>query len=119
MTSDDFTKSMLVLTIWRLAGGDSLDCMLAVGCCLGNRVKAEKKPWLEIIGNEMVPGSVPDTRHPEFLKLLQSIDTIYEGRARDASNGGTCFCVLGAAGAPVNMTLCCRVGRWSFFKMVG
>jgi hypothetical protein len=116
MTSDEFTKSMLVLIVWRIAGGDGLDSMLAIACTLANRVKAEKKPWLEIIGNEMVPGSMPDTREPSFLRLLQSLDAIYEGRARDASNGAIKWADLAAESAPDGLSLCCRVGRWSFFK---
>jgi len=116
MTSDEFTKSMIVLTLWRLAGADGLDCMLAIACMLANRVKLEKKSWMGVLADDLLPSPLPDTRNPVFLKLLQSVDTIYEGKARDASNGATKWADLTAEPAPVGLSLCCRVGRWSFFR---
>jgi hypothetical protein len=116
MTAAEFEKSLICLTVWRLAGTDGLDCMLAVGCCLANRVKLEKLSWLAVVEEATIPGSFPDSREPLFVKLLQSIDLIYEGKAKDASNGGIKWADLSQEPAPAGLSLCCRVGRMSFFR---
>jgi hypothetical protein len=98
MTTDDFIKSIIALALWREDRGGGLDGMIAVGCCLANRVKDWKQSWQQVLEGKNQLSSMtvkgdpetivyPDTRDPLFIKLLAAINDIYGGRQKDLTNG--------------------------------
>jgi len=137
MVVEDFEKGILALLCWREARGEGIDGMLAVACVVANRVRAWKKSWCEVIdahdqfSSMTVKGDsqtivYPDVRDPLFLRLIQALDAIYEGRSKDVTNGALYYGDLQDVtsdwfkvhilGDPSAHPLCARIGRHSFFR---
>jgi hypothetical protein len=85
MTVDDVQKGLLAITAWRAAGHISFPACVAVLFCLRNRLEANgDNDWMRAIGESV------DARDPEFLKILEVVDSIYDGtRADSLSNNAT------------------------------
>jgi hypothetical protein len=94
MTSEQYIKAQLAALAWREGyeqGG--VNNSLAVAFVIKNRVRAGWGEWLELIQrhetwsaynhNELDHKSHPDPREPDFQRLLQQIDGIYDGSLQD------------------------------------
>jgi hypothetical protein len=92
---DDFLKGQLVLQGWRYGqeyGGHLGPCLIM--SCLANRQRLGWGSWLDIIDNipkysaELIqPIGTPSVWEPNFTRLLQEVDAIYDG-TKDYAKGG-------------------------------
>lgn len=97
LRQDDYIKGRLVEMAYRF--------MVSYGCghlggqmimsTLANRVRCGWGTWLDTLERvpqymaekELPPVGQPNIWAPEFVKLLQTVDGIYEGSAQDLSKG--------------------------------
>jgi hypothetical protein len=91
MISEDFTKSLLAMTVWQY-NQHGLDVMLGVAHALRNRAVAPG--WSAVLQSEMKLTHWPHANDPLFTRLLQALDGIYAGRVPDPTNGGKFFAIL-------------------------
>jgi hypothetical protein len=92
MVSDNYVKSQLISVAWDAASHISFPAMAAVMFCIKNRVDANGDgDWLKVISaisKEKTPAV--DVRDPDFQKVLEVVDHIYDGSKVDRwTNGGT------------------------------
>lgn len=102
---DQFIKSQLAIEAWRHGqryGGSQ--CMLMVAHVIANRYRAGWGEWLDIIARIPVfsarnldeqPGGQPSLGDPNFVKLLQEIDGIFDGSRQDMTRGALYWADLG------------------------
>jgi len=95
---DDFVKSLLILECWRQGkdfGNHQIPLMI-MGC-LANRQRLGWGSFLDILkgipkfaATLIQPNrdQVPDIWEPNFIKLLQGIDGVYDGSVPDPALGG-------------------------------
>lgn len=124
MTGDTYLKAQLARIAWEDGHQDGLNGMLAIALALRNRVAAEGLNWQQIIQNvvayrEDVMGDrritiVPDVREPNFQKLLQHIDSVFEGTMEDYLVSGACW--YGYLGHLHYGERCATVGSLTFYK---
>jgi hypothetical protein len=98
LRQDDFCKTQLVMMGWRFgqsySGGHLAGQM--VMHALANRVRCGWGAWLQVIENvptfmaenEMPPLKFPSIWEPMFVKLLHTVDGIYDGSVPDLTHGG-------------------------------
>jgi hypothetical protein len=101
LKQDDYIKGRLVEMGWRFgqsyqgAGGHIAGQM--VMSALANRVKLGWGSWLQTIDripqymaeNELPPLIHPPIFEPTFVRLLQTVDGIFDGSTPDMSKGAT------------------------------
>lgn len=96
LKQDDFIKGQLVSMGWRFGkpyGGYKAGQL--VMHTLANRVRVGWGNWLQVIDNvpkfmaenELPPLSFPPLWEPGFVKLLHSVDGIFDGSLPDESTG--------------------------------
>ena len=85
MVADDFIKAKLVEVAWKRAGHISFPACAAVMFCVRNLLeKNGDQNWLRALGE------VTDPRDPEFQKLLELVDSVFDGSKPDnITNGAT------------------------------
>lgn len=94
MTSDSYIRAQLASLAWREGheqGG--INNSLAVAFVIKNRVRSGWGEWLEQIqrhalwssrnGDEIDSTTHPDPREPDFQRLLQEIDGVFDGSLVD------------------------------------
>lgn len=97
LKQDDYIKGRIVEMAWRFGtsyGGGHMAGQLVMHT-LSNRVRVGWGSWLQILDNvpkfmaenELPPLVHPNVWSPEFVKLLQTVDGVYEGSAVDLSKG--------------------------------
>ena len=98
LRQDDFCKTQLVMMGWRFgqsyAGGHLAGQM--VMHALANRVRCGWGAYLQVIEcvptfmaeNELPPLKFPSIWEPVFVKLLHTVDGIYDGSVPDLTHGG-------------------------------
>ena len=78
--------------------------MLMVAHCLGNRYRAGWGEWLQVVDRipsfsarnvDEQPTGMPALMDPNFLKLLQEIDGIYDASREDMTHGSLYWADLG------------------------
>ena len=95
---DDMQKAVLVLTAWRYAKiygqQGHLTAELIMGC-IANRVKAGHGTWLEVIeriplyaAENEIPAGFPQVWDPAFMKLLHSVEGLYDGSVPNPAKEG-------------------------------
>lgn len=98
LRQDDFVRSLLVLECWRQGkdfGNHQIPTIIAG--CLANRVRLGWGSFLEVL--QKVPKFAATIEQPNrdvfpniwdgaFIKLLQSVDGIYDGSIADPAMGG-------------------------------
>ena len=98
LRQDDWVKSLLVLEAWRQGQGfgNHQIPMIILGC-LANRQKLGWGTYLDILKGvskfsatlELPNRDVfPDVWEPSFVKLLHSVDAVYDGSIGDPAMGG-------------------------------
>jgi spore germination cell wall hydrolase CwlJ-like protein len=98
VTSDDFSKAMLALVLWREARNQSREGIRAVGHVIRNRVNAGWGDWIQVITakNQFTsishPGDPQLTLYPRsgdaaYLTILSLVDGIYDGSDADLTSG--------------------------------
>jgi hypothetical protein len=108
--SQDYEKGIVALTCWREMRGELAPGMISVAQVLYNRAKAgwhnssmyENAIATNQFSSMTIKGDAntvqfPDSREPEFVKLLQFVDGLYsEGGAFpvDLTNGALYYAVL-------------------------
>lgn len=97
LKQDDYIKGKLVEIAWRFGqsytGGHIAGQMIMH--TLANRVRVGWGNWLQMIDRVpafMAENEVPPLVHPpvwqaEFIKLLQTVDGVFDGSIPDLSNG--------------------------------
>ena len=117
MIGADFIKACAAAYAWREGHKNGFNGMLGVLFTLRNRSGANSD-WLTPIGEQTNPGSYPDIREPEFQRLLQWVDAVYDGTAEDKiTNGATCFFDhTWEEKPPNNVERCATVGTLTFYK---
>lgn len=110
LRQDDFCKTQLVMMGWRFgqsyAGGHLAGQM--VMHALANRVRCGWGAWLQVIEcvptfmaeNELPPLKFPSIWEPVFVKLLHTVDGIYDGSVPDLTHGGLYWGDLGRIERP-------------------
>lgn len=104
LKQDDFNKTHLVTTGWRFGltyGGGVIPGQYVMQT-LANRVRAGWGSWLDVIErvplymaeNELPPIKFPSVWEPTFVKLLLSVDAVYDGSFPDGTKGALYFCDL-------------------------
>lgn len=98
LTQDNYVKAKLVELGWRYgqmySGGHIAGQMIIHALC--NRTRCGWGSPLQVIDNvpkfmaenEMPPLVHPSVWQPEFVKLLHSVDGIFDGSAQDLTHGG-------------------------------
>jgi len=117
MTTKDFEKSILALTLWQ-HHDKGMDVMIALGNTLFNQTKVWNKSWAQVLGG-MTPTQYPDVRDPLFQHLLRKVDDIHGGGAQDLSNGALYFADpedLATISKQQIITVCARVGGYTFYR---
>lgn len=98
LTQDNYIKAKLVETGWRYAqfyGGGHLAGQIVMGC-IANRVRAGWGSWLQMLDgldqfaaeNTIPPLKHPSVWEPSFIKLLHTVDGIFDQSIQDLSKGG-------------------------------
>jgi hypothetical protein len=95
MTVDEINKAVLALTAWNVAGKVSYPACVAALFVVRNILeKNADNDWLRAC-DEAWGGGVyeyPDTRNPEFLKIVEVVDSVYENiRVDNLSNNALYF----------------------------
>jgi hypothetical protein len=109
LKQDDFIKGQLVCMGWRFGkpyGGYKAGQL--VMHTLANRVRVGWGNWLQVIDgvpkfmaeNELPPLVFPPLWEPAFVKLLHSVDGIYDGSIPDESSGALYWGDLGKIEKP-------------------
>lgn len=98
----EFVKAQVTLAAWREGthfGGHLPMQMIAHS--LANRYKQGWGDWSGVLERmamfsaiESIDQRQPDLQDPNFVKLLQAIDGIVDGTAKDMTNGGLYFADL-------------------------
>lgn len=104
MTVADFEKSLAALLAWREERPNGTNGMLGVLFVVRNRVKAgwNQGSWSRVIEahNQFTsitmvgdPGTVtfPDPREPQFLQILQLVDSVYDNTRLDNLTDGALY----------------------------
>jgi spore germination cell wall hydrolase CwlJ-like protein len=102
MDSNDYCKSVLALVAEREARSNGINGMLAVAFVIRNRVQKWEKSWYDVICSHNQFSSMtvkgdsqtiwyPDPREPNFQKLLQSVDGIFDGTIQDTLTNGAIY----------------------------
>jgi len=110
LKQDFFIQAKLVEMGWRFGqsyGGGHLAGQMVMHA-LANRVHCGWGSWLEVIANvplfmaevEMPPLKFPSIWEPTFVKLLHTVDGIYDGSTTDLTRGGLYWCDLGRIERP-------------------
>lgn len=98
LKQDDYIKAKLVEYGWRFAksyvGAGHIAGQMIMHC-IANRVRNGWATWLQVfdgIPNFMAENELPPMTHPSvwdatFVKLLQTVDGIYDGSTHDLSKG--------------------------------
>lgn len=112
MTVADFEMALASLLAWREERSNGSNGMLAVLFVLRNRVKAgwHEGSWtrnidahnqfssISVLGDSQTI-AYPDVRDPQFLQILQAVDSVYEGnRVDNLSNGALYYADLASPG---------------------
>jgi hypothetical protein len=106
LRQDDYVKALIVTECWRQGKdfGNSQIALMVMGC-LANRQRLGWGTWLDILKGvpkfsstlELPNRDVfPDVWEPSFVKLLHSVDAVYEGSIPDPALGGIYWCDLRA-----------------------
>lgn len=97
LRQDQFIKAQLALAAWRHGhryGG--VQSMLLMAHAIANRQRAGWGEWLDVIDRiplfsarnlEEQPGGQPSLADPNFIRLLQEIDGIYDASREDPTHG--------------------------------
>ena len=93
MTKEDFVKGAACDAAWRAAGGELTK---AIGCLfvIRNRADHTELDWMATVDDFrerfIAPDNPikPDIHNPDFVGLLQQVDTIYDKTIADAMTGG-------------------------------
>jgi spore germination cell wall hydrolase CwlJ-like protein len=103
MTADAFITAQLPLFAWQRGQTNSQSGMLAAAFVIRNRVRAGwyGGAWLDVIANDHLVSAnddsvlddrfFPDTREPAFRRLLQSVDSIFDGSEEDPMTKGALY----------------------------
>lgn len=93
MTASDFIKSQIALACWRSAPEELHSVMLSVCMVFLNRSRASGKDLYEEVTEylEENTSGFPDTRDPQFQQLLNKLDTVTSGLAKDTTDGALWF----------------------------
>lgn len=143
MTVEDFEKGQAVLLAWREERSNGANGMLGVLFVVRNRAKAgwNNGDWCKIIDarNQFSSMSVlgdsqtvayPDVRDPQFLQILQAVDTVYDDTRKDLlTNGALYYADLSSpgytkagwfdrviVGDPTNHPRVAKIGTTDYFK---
>lgn len=97
--TDDFVKAQIALTAWRYASHyGSHTPQVLVAQVIANRFRRGWGQWLELV--ERMPKyqsappaktGYPDLWDKSFLRVLNEMDTIYDGTSKDTVNGAVYF----------------------------
>ena len=106
LRQDDFVRAQIVLECWRQGCGfGNHQVPLMIAGCLSNRVRLGWGQWLDVLKGRPKFSAVleqpnrdkwPEIWSPDFVKLLHSIDGIYDGSIADPAMGGLYWCDLRA-----------------------
>lgn len=104
LKQDDYIKGRLVEMGWRWgkAQGGHMAGQLVMHT-IANRVRCGWGSWLQVIDkiptfmaeNEMPPLEHPSVWEPAFVKLLHTVDGVYDGSTPDLSSGALYWGDLG------------------------
>jgi hypothetical protein len=136
LRQDDAVKAYAVLECFRQGMGFGHQATLMVMGCIANRTRLGWGSWLEML--QKVPkfsatleqpnrDKWPDLWSPEFIKLLHSVDGIYEGSIQDPAVGGVYWADLSKGRAGVTnpwfvekildlRTPCANQGSFTVFR---
>lgn len=119
MTGVEFIKSCAALHAWSEGRKYGFNGMLGILFVIRNRAQQNQfnGDWLKIIysiGTE--DNSYPDVREPEFQRLLQWVDGVYDGTVEDKiTNGATYYSTMNV-GPDFQREICAVVGGLTFYK---
>jgi hypothetical protein len=103
MTGEEITKSLALVAAWKHEHHNGVNGMLAVLLVLRNRVNEGwfNGDWMQNIGSLLrhtwdsptIEGEsdLPDVREPNFIKLIQYIDGIFDGTQPDSLTDGSLY----------------------------
>lgn len=119
MTGDEYVKIVLATVAWRVAGNHGVNAVCGVMFAIRNRVTAgwESGNWTKVMEKIGVFLEYPDPRNPEFQKVLQLVDGIYEGTTPDNLTDGAFYwdgSLLVRVDAPYER--CAIIGTMNFYK---
>lgn len=116
MTGIDFIKACAALLAWRDGSKEGFDGMLAVLFVIRNRAQAgwAGGDWLKIVEELSEENTLyyPDTREPNFQRLLQWVDGVYDGTIEDKITNGAKYYYNPAMAAE----RCAVVGGMTFYR---
>lgn len=137
LRQDDYVKALIVTECWRQGKdfGNSQVALMVMGC-LANRQRLGWGTWLDILKGvskfsatlELPNRDVfPDVWEPSFVKLLHSVDAVYDGSIGDPAMGGLYWADLSKGRAGVTnpwfqekildvRTPCANQGPFTIFR---
>ena len=120
ITPSEFGKSQIALACWRAAKDELHPVMLSVGMVFRNRAAAG---WYygDIYENCVHwlaenPGEFPDLRDPQFAQLLQKLDAVTSGLAKDTTDGALWFCPKSQLPEKIEGTITATLGQVVFVR---
>lgn len=111
VVSQDIEKSLVALISWRLMKDSRYQGISAMVHLIRNRqVKGMTRSHLteECFQSEDI---YPDEDY-DFLKILENLDSILQGKTVDITDGSTQF----GRGTPESEGMVTKIGDWSFWK---
>lgn len=124
MTGIDYEKAVVSLICWKQMRGEQYRGMSFYAMMLRNRAKSG---WYEgsIYNNaakvaqeeDLKLDGFPDSREPEYQRLLQAVDGIFEGTLPDKT-GGALYCAHTSTQDSIAGEITTQVGQFIFFRVV-
>lgn len=142
MLAEDYIKAQACTLAWREERSNGTNGMLGVLFVVRRRAQEwHAGDWLRVITDHGQFSSMtiagdsqtilfPDTRDPEFQKIMQYVDAVYDGSMQDTlTNGALYYADLGSSGyqhggwfdrniiaKPAEHPASAKVGTTTFFK---
>lgn len=121
MIGIEFEKSIVALASWSVGRQDLYKGMAGVAMVIRNRAIAgwfEGSLYLNAVAvlNENPITEYPDAREPEFQKILQAMDGIFEGSIPDKTDGGLWITNIRTSVEQIKGTVTCTIGQLMFVK---
>lgn len=120
MIGIEFEKSIVALASWSVGRQDLYKGMAGVAMVIRNRAIAgwfEGSLYLNAVAvlNENPITEYPDAREPEFQKILQAMDGIFERTILDKTDGGL-WITTRISETPIKGQVTCSIGSLVFVK---
>jgi hypothetical protein len=122
MVGDDFVKALLVQIAWRDCQKFGFANQVGVLLCLRNQTEQlYDGNWLAAVnhtlaGDTFLDALADDVRDPNFQKLLQAVDGVYDGTRTDKLTDGALWWRVPDSLSPVGAERTAVVGRVVYYK---